>query len=373
MPKRHGNLWDKLVSRENLELAYKRAVKGRSAKKSVIRFNQNKEANLEAVRQSLINKTFTTAKYAQKKVFEPKERTIHILPFCPDRIVQHALMNVLIPIYEKLFIRDSYACIAGRGIHSGSARTMEFMRRNNFCLKCDVSKFYPSIPHDRLKAVVRRKIKDKNVLWLVDDIIDSFPGERNIPIGNFCSQWFGNLYLNELDTFVKRELKCRDYIRYCDDFILFSTCRATIGRWASQVRDFLLGRMGLALSKCSFIPLSRGLDFLGYRHFRRHVLLRKSTVRRMSRRMPRRLSKYLSGAIGFPRFQSSVASMSGWFVWAKTHNLSLRLRLKPIISFIENERVRLGLASQRLAKAWATSHGGYAAFRKLPPADLRPA
>ena len=366
--KRHGNLWDAFISKENFELAYKRAIKGKTRKKAIIRFARDKEANLAAVRQSVMNGTFTTSGYSSKQIFEPKPRIIYILPFCPDRIVQHALMNILIPIYERLFIRDTYACIVGRGVNSGSSRTMEFVRRNNFCLKCDVSKFYPSIRHDLLKAVARRKIKDKGILWLLDDIIDSFPGGRNAPIGNFCSQWLGNLYLNELDRFVKCELKCRDYIRYCDDFILFSKDLATLKLWAKQIKEFMSRELDLALSKCYTVPLSRGLDFLGYRHFRHHILLRKSTVRRVSRRIPRRFMQYKSGAIDFLRFQSSVAAMRGWFMRAKTFNLVHKLKLPYMTSFVNGERFRLGLSSKRRLKpALQPAHRG------IPPAFLLPA
>ena len=343
--KRHGNLWEKLISKENFELAYKRATKGKRGKKAIIKFNKDKDANLEAIRQSVINKTFTTAPYSMKKIYEPKERNIYILPFSPDRIVQHALMNILIPIYEKLFIRDSYACINGRGIHSASARTMEFMRKreNNFCLKCDVAKFYPSIPQDRMKAILRRKIKDRDVLWLADDIIQSFPGDRNIPIGNFCSQWFGNLYLNELDGFVKGRLKCRNYLRYCDDFVLFANSRETAHSWALALGPFMLRHLGLRLRRSDLVPVSRGLDFVGYHHFRYHVLLRKSTARRVSRRLPARLRRYRAGTLDFLSLQSSLASVTGWFRWASTHNLSRKLGLEPMARFVDAERHRLKL------------------------------
>lgn len=219
--RRHGNLYTRIVDKDNVFAAYELARKGKSSYANVKRFDKNRDDNLENIRLSLVNKTFHTSTYQEKTVFEPKERTIYVLPFAPDRIVQHALMRVIIPIWQPLMIEDSYACIEQRGQHKGSARTMEYVKRNAYCLKCDISKFYPSIVHDTLFEIVQRKIKCKDTLWLFSDIIYSFPNGKNTPIGNFTSQWFGNLYLNELDTFVKHTLKIRDYLRYCDDFLLF--------------------------------------------------------------------------------------------------------------------------------------------------------
>ena len=329
MTKRYGGLWEKIVSPENILSAYLKARKGHSGKKSVLKFGADLENNLEKIRISLVEKTFTTSAYTFKTVYEPKERLIYILPFSPDRIVQHALMNVMEPIWEPMLISDSHACIKGRGIHSGSRRTMEFVRRNPYVLKCDISKFYPSISHEILKSIIRRKIKDKSVLWLVDDIIDSFKGKFNVPIGNYCSQWFGNLYLNELDQFVKTELKCRDYVRYCDDFLLFGD-KARLKEWSVRVEEFLDGALGLKFSKCNLYPVKNGVDFLGYRHFDNHIIMRKSTAKRMRKRLHLLPYLYRHEKIGFETFRSSVASITGWLMWAQTGRLQERLRLDKI-------------------------------------------
>ncbi|MDR3126162.1 MAG: hypothetical protein LBT92_00850 [Rickettsiales bacterium] len=331
MPKRHGNLWEKIVSRENLMLAYKKAAKGKSVRASVRKFAKNLERNLETLRQSLLDRTFRTSPYRSKEIYEPKKRVIYILPFCPDRIVQHAVMNVLEPIWTSMMIRDTYACIKGRGIHAGSRRTMDFARRNKYALKCDISKFYPSIDHAVMKSVIRRKIKDRDVLWLLDGIIDSFPGSKNAPIGNYCSQWFGNLYMGELDHFVKSELCVRDYIRYCDDFILFANDKRQLRAWLGAVGEFLGSRLGLGFSKSDIFPVSRGIDFLGYRHFRDFVLLRKSTAQRLKRKvaaLPRLVGE---GRMGIDHARAFLASVSGWFRWACSRNLGSRLNagLRP--------------------------------------------
>lgn len=329
--KRHGNLWHKIIDKDNFELAYRNAVRGKSSKRNVIRFKENEEANLEAVRQMLINKTFRTSRYCEKTVYEPKKRTIYVLPFAPDRIVQHALMNVLIPIWDKLFIETSYACRAGRGVHEGSRKTMEFVRRNKYCLKCDISKFYPSIDQDVLMAIVRKKIKCKDTLWLIEEIVRSFPGGKNVPIGNFTSQWFGNLYMNELDQYVKTELKIKDYIRYCDDFCLFHDDKAVLNDAAKKVKAFIEDRLLLRFSKCDLFPVSHGVDFLGYRHFKKYILLRKSTAKRVRKRLKRLPELHAKGKITDEQFMSSVGSTYGWMRWANSHNLAQKIRLDEMM------------------------------------------
>lgn len=318
--KRHGNLFSHITTPENLYQAYRLARRGKPRLASVLRFEKNADAHLEDIRQSLLLKTFTTSGYHEKIVFEPKQRTIYVLPFSPDRIVQHALMNLVIPIWQPMFIKDSYACIEGRGIHSGSTRTMQFVRRNKYCLKCDISKFYPSVDHAILLDIIKHKIKCMDTLWLMEDIVHSFPGKKNVPIGNFTSQWFGNLYLNELDRFVKDVLHVKDYIRYCDDFLLFHNDKSVLKNWAAAVVDFCGSRLDLRLSKCDLFPVSRGVDFLGYRHFPRYILLRKRTARSMARKL-RHLPVLLeSGQISPQTARSVVASAKGWMQWANTHH-----------------------------------------------------
>ena len=328
--RRHGKLWEKIISEKNIQLAYIKARKHKSQFRAVKKFEKNEKENLEKIRQSLINKTFKTAKYFEKQVYEPKQRTIYVLPFSPDRIVQHALMNILIPIFEGLFIKDSYACIENRGLHKGSLRTMEYVRRNKYCLKCDISKFYPSINHEILLKIIKRKIKCKDTLWLVEDIVNSFPGNTNIPIGNFTSQWFGNLYMNELDRYVKEELKIKDYIRYCDDFCLFHNDKKVLNQAKVKIKEFIETRLELKFSKCDLFQTSQGVDFLGYRHFKKYILLRKSTTKRVKKRLSKLPKLLEENKISKEQFRSSVASTIGWIKWANSHNLSLALNIRQL-------------------------------------------
>lgn len=259
--KRHNNLFDKIVDKDNLLLAYKKAKKHKSWQQKVIRVEKDLDNLIEELRLSLINGTYKTAEYRTKKIYEPKERTIYVLPFYPDRIVHHAIMNILEPIWDNLFISDSYACRNGKGQHKGSQKCMEFVRKNKYCLKCDISKFYPSINHEILKLIIRKKIKCKRTLNLLDTIIDSIDGETNIPIGNYLSQWFGNLYLNELDMFMKHDNKIKCYIHYCDDFLLFSNDKALLKEMAIKIKDYVENILKLRLSKCNLFPTSSGNRF----------------------------------------------------------------------------------------------------------------
>jgi retron-type reverse transcriptase len=317
--KRHGNLWDKIISYDNLYLAYKRASKGKSTRRAVKKFEADIRGNLLKLQKSLIQKTFTTSKYKSKTIYEPKQREIYILPFYPDRIVQHALLQVLIPIWDNLMIYDSYACRVGKGMHIASKKTMSHVKNYDYCLKCDISKFYPSINHDILLNIIKRKIKCKSTLYLLEDIVKSFPGETNTPIGNYTSQWFGNLYMNELDTYVKAYIK--PYIRYCDDFVIFDNDKAFLNAVAKDIEVFLHEKLKLKYSKCNVFPTSQGVDFLGYRHFKGYLLLRKSTTKRVKKRLPVLLNKLKKGNITKEQYQSSIASTKGWLKWANTYNL----------------------------------------------------
>jgi hypothetical protein len=325
--KRHGNLYDKITCSENLRLAYEKARRGKSRMHNVQRFEHDVDSNLERIRRSLVDKTFTTARYQVKKIYVPKERDIYVLPFSPDRIVQHAIMNVLEPVWDTTFIADSYACRTGKGIHAGSLRTMEFVRRYRYVLKCDIAKFYPSIDHDVLYGIVQRKIKCADTLWLLKDIIYSAPGGKNAPIGNFTSQWFCNLYLNELDQLVKHHYKIKGYLRYCDDFCLFSDDKQQLRALADELRVYLAKELKLTFSKCDLFPVSQGVDFLGYRHFRNYILVRKSTATRVRRRLANLPLLLAAGEITEEQYRSSIASTRGWLKWANTHNLSVALEL----------------------------------------------
>lgn len=331
MAKRHGKLFEQICDPDNLRLAYHKARLGKSTMANVQRFELDVEGNLATIRRSLLEKSFTTAPYHSKMIYVPKTRVIYILPFSPDRIVQHAILNILEPIWDGLMIDDSYACRIGKGQHAGSRRTMEFARHYKYCLKADVSKFYPSIDHDVLFEIIQKKIKCRDTLDLLRDIIYSFPGGKNAPIGNYTSQWFGNLYLNELDHLVKHHFRVKGYLRYCDDFCLFHDDKGFLREMKEVLRQFLDNRLRLTYSHAEVFPVSQGVDFLGYRHFPSgYVLLRKSTAKRVKQRLARLPGQLAKGKITPEQYRSSLASTRGWFKWANTHNLALALRLDEL-------------------------------------------
>lgn len=207
---------------------------------------------------------------------------------------------------------------------------MEFVRKYKYCLKLDISKFYPSVNHDILYEIVRRKIKCKDTLWLIKNIIYSFPGRKNVPIGNFTSQWFGNLYLNELDQFLKHEHHVKNYIRYCDDFCLFHDDKKYLNDMMRIIRDFILTRLKMTFSKCDLFPVSRGVDFLGYRHFPKYMLVRRSTAKRVKKRLKALPWLLAKGKITIDQYRGSLASTKGWLKWANAHNLTTYLQIEQL-------------------------------------------
>lgn len=319
--KQYRHLWADFISPANIDLAARNAVRSKKSKSDVRRFLGNRDWNIRALRETLIAGDFHTSPYVARDIFEPKKRTIYILPLYPDHIVHHALINILGPIWQSLFIRDSFACIPGRGLHAASKRVMEFIRRNSYVLNCDIRKFYPSMDHEIMMNIIGRKVGDKRILAILDDIVHSCGDGKNIPIGNLTSQWLGNVYLNELDMFVKHTLHWRDYIRYCDDFCLFGNDKGALHDACDKIREFLATRLRLTFSRASVYPVSRGVDFIGYRHFRDYILLRKRGARKMRRRI---MAIGLHNDTGdYARGQLSAAY--GWSRWACTYNWRRRV------------------------------------------------
>jgi len=328
--KRHGNLWDKITCPDNLLRAYREARRGKGWQRHVKWFERNVNGNLLRLQKMLCTGAFSTSEYRKKTIYEPKQRDIYVLPFYPDRIVQHALLQVVAPLWDALFIEQSYACRKGRGMHQASQQTMHHVRKYKYFLKADISKFYPSINHDILLSIIERKIKCKRTLSLLENIVRSFDGDKNVPIGNYTSQWFGNLYMNELDQKIRHEHKIGSYVRYCDDFIVFHDCKKALSALKDWIEDFLSTRLALKFSRWSIAPVGHGVDFVGYRHFVKKVLLRKSTARRAQKRMALLMPKLNACKITIDQFRSSIASTEGWLKWANTYNLRMSMKLEEL-------------------------------------------
>lgn len=327
MVKKYKNLWKDVISEENIKDAYRKSIKGKRNYSSVKRFELNKEQNLKNIQLALINQTYKTSNYNQRTIYEPKERIIYVLPLNPDRVVHHALMNILIPIFTKMFIKNTFACIKDRGLHKGSILTTKYVKKYKYCLKCDIRKFYPSINHDVLYQMCERKFKEKEILWLLHEIIYSIEGETNVPIGNLPSQWFGNFYMTPFDRYVTEDLGINAYVRYCDDFCLFSNDKSELNKAKVKIELFLRDVLKLKMSKCDLFRTTQGVDFLGYRHFKNYKLLRKRTAKRVKKRLPVILKRFKEGKISQDKFRSCVESTYGWVKWANTYNFQLKLQL----------------------------------------------
>lgn len=215
---------------ENLVLAEKKARKGKHHQYGVRLFNQNAEGNLLILKDMLESKTYKTSQYTIFKIYEPKEREIYRLPYYPDRITHHAVMNILEPIFVSVFTADTYSCIKGRGIHAAARKLRKALtneEETRYCLKLDIKKFYPSIDHGILKSLLRRKFKDQDLLWLLDEIIDSTDG---VPIGNYLSQYFANFLLTPFDHWIKEVKKIKNYFRYLDDMVILGATKEELHR-----------------------------------------------------------------------------------------------------------------------------------------------
>jgi RNA-directed DNA polymerase len=238
-------------------------------------------------------------------MYEPKERVIHRLPYYPDRIVHHAVLNILEPILVSTFTKDTYSCIKGRGVHLASYRLREAVKLEAYCLKLDIRKFYESIDHNILKSLLRRKFKDGDLLWLLDDIIDSSPG---VPIGNYLSQYFGNLYLTGFDHWIKEVKRVKYYFRYCDDVVILGN-KPELRFLLEEIRDYLHGLKLEVKSNVRIFPVVDGIDFVGYVHYPTHTLLRKSIKTRFIKMAKRNKN------------QESIAAYKGWLSHCDARNL----------------------------------------------------
>lgn len=313
--KRYNNLYEQIYSMENIESAHKNARKGKSHYTEVRMVNSDPDKYFIRIHEMLKNKTFRNSEY---KVFVKsdtgKSREVFKLPYFPDRIIHHCIMNILEPIWMKTLIKDTYSSLKGRGIHKGLKRIKKALKDKEgtqYCLKVDVRKFYPSIDHDILKQIMRKKIKDKDLLWLLDEIIDSAAG---VPIGNYLSQYFGNIYLSGLDHWLKEQKGCKYYFRYCDDIVILHHNKNHLSKLRKEISEYLKTELNLELkSNWQVFPTNvRGIDFLGYRFFHHYTLVRKSIVKNFKRKIKKIKST------------EAIASYNGWFLWADTYNLKKR-------------------------------------------------
>jgi hypothetical protein len=325
-------LYERISSFENLLYAYRRAARGKRNRPDVAMFDYHLEGNLLHLRNQLRSHRYRPGSYLRFTIADPKPRVISAAPF-RDRVVHHALCNVIEPLFERRFISDSYASRQGKGIHQALDRCAHFARRYRYVLRCDIVQFFPSIDLAILRRILGRVIREDETLSLCDLILAGgaheltdqyelvvFPGdypedavarERGLPIGNQTSQFWANCYLNLLDQFVKDDLRCQAYLRYVDDFLLFANDTATLHRWKRQIIAFLAAHLRLMLHEreSAVMPVYDGVPFLGFRIFPDHRLLRRRNGVSFSRRIRQMRQDYHDGLLDIAEVTRRV---QGW-------------------------------------------------------------
>ncbi len=333
-----ASLYARIHTWDNLLLAYRKASKGKRSKEPAARFEYHLEDNLITLQDELRTKTYHPGAYSSFYIHEPKRRLISAAPF-RDRVVHHALCNVIEPIFERSFIHDSYANRVGKGTHRALDRAQRYARRYRYVLPCDVRQFFPSIDHAILRDILARKIRDPDTMWLIDRILESgvgvlseeyqmvwFPGDdpstgsgqgllaaerpRGLPIGNLTSQFWANCYLNPFDHFVKRELRCQGYVRYVDDMLLFGDDKDQLWAWKRAIVA-RLARLRLTIhEECAQVrPVTEGFPFLGFVVYPHKRRLRRRKGVAYARRFRVLVREYAAGRLPLERV---TASAQGW-------------------------------------------------------------
>lgn len=349
MAKTYKNLWTELVSFENLLLASKKAQKGKRFKGSTALFNLNLEKELLKIQRQLKEKIYMPGKYKEFVIYEPVKRLISAAPY-RDRVVHHALCNVIEPLFEKAFIYDSYANRKAKGTHKAIDRFQSYMQKYRYVLKCDIKKYFPSIDHEILYYIISKKIADKNILWLIKTIIDNsnsqepvfdhFDGDdllapharrRGLPIGNLTSQFFANIYLNGFDHFVKENRGCKAYVRYVDDFAVFGNDKKQLWEIKRKMGEYLQGlRLKLHPLKTRVFPSKNGCEFLGFYMYPNFRKVKKSNVKLFEKKLGAMQAAFRKGVISLEQIHKSI---QGWIAHVE-HADSYRLRERIFAKYI---------------------------------------
>ena len=361
MARTHKRLFEQVADLSNLITAYRKARRGKRMRDYVFAFDQKREQNLVELRDRLVDGTYRPGAYHNFYIFEPKRRLISAAPFV-DRIVHHAIVNIIEPIFERGFISDSYACRLGKGTHRAVARCQEFTRRYRYYLKADVVRFFPSVDHAVLTGLLRKRIADTRLMDLIGLILRSgkdvltherpriyFPGDdlfavlrpAGLPIGNLTSQFFANIYLNPLDHFIKEELRVKGYVRYADDFVLFSNDNGQLWQWRKEAAA-KLGELRLRLhpDKTIVSRTSCGVKFLGFKVHPHHTRMLRDSVKRFRRRLRALSEQFARGEADAVQVRQSVQS---WVAHASyADSVGLRRALLWEVAFKRQTRTTHG-------------------------------
>lgn len=330
--KTYRNIYPKLCSYKNLERAFRKARKGKSSKHYVKNFEKDLSENLLEIKREL--ETFTYEPMPLKKfiIHDPKTRVIRKSIF-KDRVVHHSIINILEPLFEKTFIYDSYANRLDKGTTTALKRFDEFKRKvsqngrlvanaNNenmikgYCLKADIKHFFDSVNQEILLDIIKKKVKDPRVIWLVKRVINNFDNkEKGMPLGNMTSQFFANVYLNKLDYFIKHRLKMKYYLRYVDDFVILHKDKEVLEDCKDKINKYLQYlKLELHPDKSKVFPLYEGVGLLGFKIFYYHKLVRKRNVKQFKNNVNKLNEQYKNKDIDLDK---ALASIEGWFAYAK--------------------------------------------------------
>jgi RNA-directed DNA polymerase len=325
--KRIGHIFEQIVTFDNLVLAAQNSLRGNKKYKGPgAAFYAQVEPEVLALEQELQAGTYRPAPYHTFVIYEPKQRMISASAL-RDRVVHHAICHVLEPLFERSMIHDSYACRKGKGSHAAVQRAHMFSREYPYYLKCDIRKYFERIDHATLQHLLARKLKDGRLLALLALIIEhAVPGYasgKGLPIGALTSQWFANLYLNELDHFVKERLQVTGYLRYMDDFLLFGGDKAALRDHLAAIRQFVTERLQLELKAeaLRIAPVVQGLPFLGFRIFPGLIRLDRAHLVRFRRKIRQRERAYAAGAINEAALARSVNSMIAHLAHGNTYRM----------------------------------------------------
>ena len=361
----YTNVFEKIISLENLFTAFDKFKVDKQNKKDVLSFEWKLEQNIVELNQELKYHKYKHGVYTKFRICDPKPRTIH-KAIVRDRILHHAIFRVLNPIFEPCFISNSFSCRVSKGTHYGVETLAKILRqvsqngtRPCFALKCDVRKFFASVDHSILLEKIKRKIKDDEAIWLLWEIIESFPmasqielstssgfrerasclrqdslfARKGLPIGNLTSQLFANIYLNEFDYFVKHELKIKNYVRYTDDFVIVGGSERKLLDLLSKIKKFLTEKLKISLhpNKVEIRKFRRGIDFLGYVALPKYRRIRTKTKNRIFKKLKHKVVEYKSGVISEYTLAQSLNSYLG--ILSHANSYDLRNKLKNLFWF----------------------------------------
>lgn len=353
-----NRIFEKIILQENLLKAFHAAAKEKRFRSNVLVFEERLGANIALLHTMLKNKTYRHGNYRQFHIYDPKHRIISAAPFA-DRIVHHAICNIIEPIFDRTFIYDSFACRKEKGTHKNTKRLQQFLQNQKlrYALKCDIAKYFPSINHKILLTILENAISDKDTLWLLKEIIGShesgdefehlFPEDshfrmskpRGIPVGNLTSQLFANIYLNAFDHFVKEKLGVKYYLRYVDDFLILGESKQYLHSLIPPIKKFLYEHRHLTMhpKKIRVFPTRVGVDFTGYIVFKDFMLLRAKNVRRFRKRLHKFKRLLRENKISEKKVQTSITCWLAHAQHADTYRLRKAIFGKPLVAGDQKE------------------------------------